>query len=209
MTHLDILTEPRLYDQDHKRFPAEFYYVASMVRKEDQTGYLTSLHFFQRNIALAICPVNAILPPALSFRFISYCLSIWGVKKHGQKNEDMLFHKSAVFTIDPTLDLHIQCEDDYFIIRLVHDKNRTLIIKDLSSSLRECLVSALENISQLYIKTCSEKYDHDEGSFQLNVCCSAPNEPCLISLDQLKSIDNTWICPKHGLEHGKDTLCSW
>ncbi|XP_071150106.1 probable serine/threonine-protein kinase roco6 [Mytilus edulis] len=32
MTHLDIMVEPKRYDSDRKRVPADFYYVASMVR---------------------------------------------------------------------------------------------------------------------------------------------------------------------------------
>jgi hypothetical protein len=41
--------------------------------------------------------------------------------------EDMLFHKSAVFTIDPSLDMYVQCEDEHIIVRLVHAKNRVMI----------------------------------------------------------------------------------
>ena len=209
MLHLDILVEPRRYDKYHRRIPAVFYYVASMVRKEDQTGYLMSSQFIHRNIALAICPSTVIIPPALAFRYISYCLSIWGVKKYGQNDEDMLFHRSAVFTIDPSLDLHVQCEDKYLVMRLVHNKNKTLIIRDLSSSLRECLVSAMEKISQLYIRTSSEKIDEDEHSFKLFVGCSSPIDPCLISAEELSKMGNSWICPTHRLEHGTELILSW
>jgi hypothetical protein len=43
MTHLDILVEPKRYDpRSHSRIPTDFYYVASMIRKLDNTGYLES-----------------------------------------------------------------------------------------------------------------------------------------------------------------------
>jgi hypothetical protein len=44
------------------------------------TGYLESSDFSQRNIAIVFDMNGTIIPPALSFRFISYCLCIWGVK---------------------------------------------------------------------------------------------------------------------------------
>jgi hypothetical protein len=47
MTHLDILVEPRRYDpHSHCRKPTDFYYVASMIRKLDNTGYLQSPSFY-------------------------------------------------------------------------------------------------------------------------------------------------------------------
>jgi hypothetical protein len=108
MTHLDILVEPKRYDpHSHTCIPTDFYYVASMIRKLDNTGYLQSPSFYQRNIAIVFDINGTIIPPALSFRFISYCLSIWGVKTYEETNERMLFHKSAVFTIDPSLDMYV------------------------------------------------------------------------------------------------------
>jgi hypothetical protein len=46
------------------------------------------------------------------------------VKTYGETNEDMLFHKSAVFTIDPSLDMYVQCEDEHIIVRPVHAKEK-------------------------------------------------------------------------------------
>ena len=44
MTHLDILVEPKRYDpRSHSRMPTDFYYVASMIRKLDNTGYIFML----------------------------------------------------------------------------------------------------------------------------------------------------------------------
>ncbi|CAG2213253.1 unnamed protein product [Mytilus edulis] len=155
MTHLDILVESKRYDESYKRIPAAFFYVASMIRTNDTTGYLKSPTFTQRNIAIAFRHSSSMIPPALSFRFISYCLSIFAVKTYGQKNDEMLFHRSAVFNIDPSLDMCVNCDDEMIVVRLVHMRNRTLIMRDLASSIRECLAVALEKISQLYVKTSS------------------------------------------------------
>jgi hypothetical protein len=70
------------------------------------------------------------------------------VKTYGETNEDMLFHKSAVFTIDSSLDMYVQCEDEHIIVRLVHAKEKALITSDLASSIRDCLISALHKISR-------------------------------------------------------------
>ncbi|XP_052079214.1 uncharacterized protein LOC127717566 [Mytilus californianus] len=209
MTHLDILVEPKRYDKSQKRIPAEFYYVASMVRTNDTTGYLMSPTFIQSNIAIAFSPSSSVIPPALSFRFISYCLSIFAVKKYGQKNDEMLFHRSAIFNIDQSLDMCVNCDDEIIVVRLVHLRNRTLIMRDLASSIRECLAVALEKISQLYVKTSSLDCVDSKRSFNLSLCCSSSEDPCLLPMSTLKEQDGSWICPKHGIEHTKDMMSSW
>ncbi|VDI08090.1 Hypothetical predicted protein [Mytilus galloprovincialis] len=192
----------------HKRIPAEFYYVASMVRTKNTTGYFESPNFAQRNIALAFISSSSMIPPALSFRFVSYCLSLFAVKKYDQ-NKDMLFHRSAVFTIDPSLDMFVSCDDDIIVVRLVHSTNGALIMRDLASSIRECLADALEKISQLYVKTSSTGSLTDKASFDLSLCCSSLVDPCLLPMFKLQKQDDVWICPEHGIGHRKDVLSSW
>ncbi|VDI09861.1 Hypothetical predicted protein [Mytilus galloprovincialis] len=209
MTHLDILVEPRRYDMTHRRIPAEFYYVASMVRTDDSTGYLKSTNFVQRNIAIAFSSSSSMIPPALSFRFISYCLSIFAVKTYGQQNDEMLFHRSAVFNIDPSLDMCVNCDDEKIVVRLVHLNNRKLIMRDLASCIKECLAVALEKISQLYVKTSSTGSVIHEGSFNMSLCCSSPVDPCLLPMSDHQGQDGPWICPKHRIEHTKEMLSSW
>ncbi|VDI41275.1 Hypothetical predicted protein [Mytilus galloprovincialis] len=99
--------EPKRYDLDRNRIPADFYYVASMVRAHDDSGYLQSAGFTTRSIAIAFQSSSLMIPPALSFRFISYCLYVWAVKTYGDSNKDMLFHRSGVFTIDSSLDMYM------------------------------------------------------------------------------------------------------
>ncbi|VDI75753.1 Hypothetical predicted protein [Mytilus galloprovincialis] len=209
MTHLDILVEPKRYDASHKRVPSEFYYVASMVRTKNTTGYFESPNFTQRNIAIAFSSSSSIIPPALSFRFVSYCLSLFAVKIYGQENDEMLFHMSAVFTIDPSVDMCVNCEDDIIVIRLVHSTTRAFIMRDQASSIRECLADALEKISQLYVKTSSTGPITDNNSFNLSLCCSSPINPCLLPMSKLQEQDGSWICPNHGIEHNKYVLSSW
>jgi hypothetical protein len=62
------------------------------------------------------------------------------VKTYEETNELMLFHKSAVFTIDPSLDMYVQCEDEHIIVRLVHAKEKALIMSDLASSIQYILL---------------------------------------------------------------------
>ncbi|CAC5415906.1 unnamed protein product [Mytilus coruscus] len=209
MTHLDILVEPKRYDPRHNRIPIDFYFVASMVQVKDNTGYLQSPFLADRNIAIAFCSNSVIIPPALSFRFITYCLSIFDVKKYADAKDDMLFHRSAVFTIDSSLEIHILCEDERIFVRLVHSKNKVLILKDLASSICDCLKSALENISQLYIKTSSDNSELSVGTFEMNLCCSVAKDPCLLSIGEFNKIDSIWVCPGHKLDHEKFVMSSW
>ncbi|XP_071148099.1 uncharacterized protein [Mytilus edulis] len=209
MTHLDILAEPSRYDSNQTRIPADFYYVASMVRGNDDSGYLHSAGITQRNIAIAFQSTSLMIPPALSFRFISYCLSVWAVKTYGETNRDMLFHRSGVFTIDPSLDMHILCEDDKITVRLVHGRTNTLIMRDLASSINECLTSALEKISRLYIRTSSDQSHTSDASFVTSVCCNSPDKPCILPFENLADIGKQWTCPTHGIEHNVHMIKSW
>ncbi|CAG2206486.1 unnamed protein product [Mytilus edulis] len=188
MTHLDILAEPKRYDSDNERIPADFYYIASMVRATDTSGYLKSDGFTKRSIAIAFQSSSLMIPPALSFRFISYCLYVWAVKTYGEKNKDMLFHRSGVFTIDPSLDMYIICEDETIIARLVHARTNALIMRDLASSINECLTSALEKISQLYIRTSSDQNHTSDASFITRICCNAPDNPCIRDVSKQKML---------------------
>ncbi|XP_071149436.1 uncharacterized protein [Mytilus edulis] len=209
MTHLDILVEPKRYGSDHKRIPADFYYVASMVREIDDSGYLQSADITKRSIAIAFLSSSRMIPPALSFRFISYCLYVWAVRTYGETNRDMLFHRSGVFTVAPSVDMYVLCEDERIVVRLVHAETNTLIMRDLASSVNECLVSALEKISQLYIKTGSDQSQHIDASFITNIYCTSPDNPCILPLPRQANIDKTWTCPSHGIEHNIHTITSW
>ncbi|XP_076087934.1 uncharacterized protein LOC143058344 [Mytilus galloprovincialis] len=209
MTHLDILVEPKRYDLDHNRIPADFYYVASMVRAKDDSGYLQSAGFTTRSIAIAFQSSSLIIPPALSFRFISYCLYVWAVKTYGDINKEMLFHRSGVFTIDSSLDMYIACEDERIVVRLVHATSSTLIMRDVASSIYECLTSALEKISQLYIRTSSDQAQTSDASFMTRICCNSPNNACVLPDNDLAHTDQIWICPSHGIEHSIHTITSW
>ncbi|XP_071148101.1 uncharacterized protein [Mytilus edulis] len=209
MTHLDILVEPKRYDTSRMRIPADFYYVASMVRGSDDSGYLHSADITQRNIAIAFQSTSLMIPPALSFRFISYCLSVWSVKRFRETKREMLFHRSGVFTIDPSLDLYILCEDDKISVRLVHARTNTLIMRDLASSINECLTSALEKISQLYIRTSSDQSDNSDPSFVTRICCNSPDKPCILPFENLAYVDKIWKCPAHGIEHPIHIIKSW
>ncbi|XP_063417296.1 uncharacterized protein LOC134699811 [Mytilus trossulus] len=180
-----------------------------MVRASDDSGYLHAADITQRNIAIAFQSTSMMIPPALSFRFISYCLSVWSVKRYGEINREMLFHRSGVFTIDPSLDMYILCEDDKITVRLVHARTNAVIRRDLASSINECLTSALEKISQLYIRTSGDQSHSSDASFVANVCCKSPDKPCILPFNSLAQEGKIWNCPTHGIEHNIHTIKSW
>ena len=106
-------------------------------------------------------------------------------------------------------DMYVQCEDEHIIVRLVHARNRALIMIDIASSICECLISALHKISLLYINTSSDRTEVDIGSLSLKVCCSSPSDHCLLTLEEIRMIDGTWRCPAHHMEMGEGELLSW
>ncbi|CAC5375215.1 unnamed protein product [Mytilus coruscus] len=179
MTHFDKMVEPKRYDETQKRIPAEFYYLASTVRTSDTTGYLKSPTFAKRNIAIAFSSSSSMIPPDLSFIFISYCLSIFAVKKYGQNDDEMLFHRLAIFNIYQSLNMYVNCDDEVIVVRLVQLMNRTLIKRDRASSIRECLAVALEKIS-------STDFVAIKSSFSLSLCCSSSDDPCLLPMSELQ-----------------------
>lgn len=208
MNRLDILLKPPRYNSDHRRIP-DFYFVASMVRPEDDSRYAQSASFTQRNIAIAFQLSSLMIPSGLSFRFISYCLSVWAVKTYGETNKDMLFHKSGIFNVDPSLDLWILCEDHRIIVRLVHARTNVLIDMGLASNILECLSSALLKISQLYIRTRNDQSHISDAFFITKICCYSPDNPCILSIQTREKSDTNWICPTHGLSHRIHTITSW
>ncbi|VDI04895.1 Hypothetical predicted protein [Mytilus galloprovincialis] len=203
------LPKTKRYDLYRNRIPADFFYVASMVRAKDDNGYLQSAGFTTRSIAIAFQSSSLMIPPALSFRFISYCLYVWAVKTYGDTNKDMLFHRSGVFTIDSSLDMYIACEDERIITRLVHALSNTLIMRDVASSIYECLASALEKISQLYIRTSSDQTQTSDAYFITRICCNSPNNSCVLPDNDQAQTDQIWICPSHRIEHSIHTITSW
>ena len=82
-------------------------------------------------------------------------------------------------------------------------------MRDLASSIQECLISALHKISRLYINTSSDRTEVDVASFRLRVCCSSPYDPCLFTLEEVRMLDGIWRCPSHHIEMGEGVLLSW
>lgn len=206
MTHLFLLVEQQPF-----LVQAEFYFVPTMVENDDTTGYLASPTFIERNIAFAFSPSAEIakIPSDFAFRFITYCLSIWLVKKYGQEYHEMLFHKSAVFSIDPSVDMYVTCDDNLICIRLVHEKHLYLIDRDLAYSLMKRLAAAVEHIRQLYVKTSSTGSVTYKGSFKMSLICSSPIDPCILSMSEVEEQEGSWICQKHQIEHTEHILSSW
>lgn len=87
--------------------------------------------------------------------------------------------------------MYVNCDDEMIVVRLVHLTNRKLIMRDLASCIRECLAIALEKISQLYVKTSSTGSVINEGSFNLSLCCSSPENPCLLPMSEHQEQDGS------------------
>jgi hypothetical protein len=90
-----------------------------MIRKLDNTGYLQSPSFHQRNIAIVFDMNGTIIPPALSFRFITASVDI--------QPTDLMYSRNQAFTDTRGKITHDQCsvssmykaDDDMFIFTLL------------------------------------------------------------------------------------------
>ncbi|CAG2252823.1 unnamed protein product [Mytilus edulis] len=101
--------------------------------------------------------------------------------------------------------MYILCEDTRIIVRLVHARTNALIMRDMASSINECLTSALEKISQLYIRTSSDQSHTSVESFITSICCNSSENPCFLEVNKLFKLDKPWKCPSHGIEHNVHT----
>lgn len=214
MTHLDILSEPRRYDKEGNRLMHDFFLVPSMVREKDSTSYLKCNFSSERTICLSFICLNEILPPALCYRFITYCIGLWPLKRYGNHNENqMLFEDVAVFVIDNLLDMSVHCGEDRLLIRLIHDESKSFIPDVMATSIRECLTAALQNISQLYEQLCivdqGSIESKKQSTFAVQACCSASENPCTIQDKLAIDTQNVWICPNHKIEHTARSLLAW
>jgi hypothetical protein len=178
MCHLDILTEPRVYNpENHSLIPSQFYYVPSMVSKAGYPSFLENEDLASRSVGLSFKFHSTILPSAIGYRFIACCLDMWEVKTIN--NEKLLFSGLVVLIINRTLMLLVSVKEQRIDAFLIHSDSRHQIIPDLAASIRECLSYTLDRISDSYkIASWGNTAGGNNRTFHVEFTCNHVTSPC-------------------------------
>ncbi|CAC5382747.1 unnamed protein product [Mytilus coruscus] len=204
LIHLDILAEQRRYDTaTGSRLPVDNFFVPCMVTERNTTSFMDKECTPKRAICLAFLFKGTIIPPALPNRLISACLSMWTVKQfEGRK---LLFSGFIGLSFDKSHDIVVCVEGNKILLYVVHRTSSGLIVPDIATGVKECLVSTMERISDFYHSTIHAK-SSEQSPFLIEYSCSKMQ--CFIS--EKKALQtNEWVCDKHNLTHRDGDWLVW
>ncbi|CAG2203635.1 unnamed protein product [Mytilus edulis] len=145
----------------------------------------------ERAICLAFLFKGTIIPPALPNRLISACLSMWTVKQY--EGRQLLFSGFIGLSFDKSHDIVVCVEGNKILLYIIHRTSSGLIVSDIATGVKECLVVTMERISDFYQSTIHAKRSQ-QSPFHIEYTCSSLK--CFISEEEAKQT-NGWICDKH------------
>ncbi|CAC5392707.1 unnamed protein product [Mytilus coruscus] len=196
LIYLDILAEQRRYDTTTgSRLPVENFFVPCMVTERNTTNFMEKECTPERAICLAFLFKGTIIPPALPNRLISACLSMWTVKQY--EGRKLLFSGFIGLSFDKSHDIVVCVEGNKILLYIVHRTSAGLIVPDIATGVKECLVITMERISDFYQSTIHAKRNQ-QSPFHIEYTCS--NLKCFISEEEALQT-NGWICDKHNQTH--------
>jgi hypothetical protein len=92
---------------------------------------------------------SSIIPPALPNRLIGACLSMWRLKTYERKQ--LLFSGFIGLTFDKSHDIVVRVEGNKILLVLLHKTSKGLIVRDIATGVKDCLIATLERISEFYV----------------------------------------------------------
>ncbi|XP_071144403.1 uncharacterized protein [Mytilus edulis] len=204
LIYLDILAEQRRYDTTTgSRLPVNNFFVPCMVIERNTTSFMDKECTPERAICLAFLFKGTIIPPALPNRLISACLSMWTLKQH--EGRKLLFSGFIGLSFDKSHDIVVCVEGNKILLNIIHKTSSGLIVPDIATGVKECLVTTMERISDFYQSTihatCSQ-----QSPFQIEYSCSKMQ--CFISEKEALRT-NEWVCDKHNLTHRDENWLVW
>ncbi|XP_063406286.1 uncharacterized protein LOC134690239 [Mytilus trossulus] len=156
LIHLDILAEQRRYDTaTGSRIPVDNFFVPCMVKERNTTCFMDKECTPERAICLAFVFKGTVIPPALPNRLISACLSMWTLKQY--EGRKLLFSGFIVVSFDKAHDIVVCVEGNQILLYIVHKTSAGLIVPDIATGVKECLVLTMERISDFYQSTINVK----------------------------------------------------
>ncbi|CAG2239045.1 RAB5C [Mytilus edulis] len=187
LIHLDILAEQRRYDiATGMRLPVDNYFVPCMVTERNTTSFMVKECKPERAICLAFVFKGTVIPPALPNRLISACLSMWTLKQY--EGRKLLFSGFIVVSFDKAHDIVVCVEGNKILLYIVHKTSAGLIVPDIATGVKECLVTTMERISDFYQSTIHVKRSQ-QLPFHIEYSCSELK--CFISEEEALQT-NTW-----------------
>ncbi|XP_076083709.1 uncharacterized protein LOC143054574 [Mytilus galloprovincialis] len=204
LIHLDILAEQRRYDTaSGSRLPVEMFFVPCMVTQRNTTSFMDKECTPVRAICLAFVFKGTVIPPALPNRLISACLSMWTLKQY--EGRKLLFSGFVVVSFDKSHDIVVCVEGNKILLYIVHKTSAGLIVRDIATVVKECLVTTLERISDFYQSTIHVKRCQ-QLPFHLEYSCSEMK--CFIDEEEALQ-SNEWVCDTHNITHRAGNSTIW
>ncbi|CAG2209483.1 unnamed protein product [Mytilus edulis] len=204
LIHLDILAEQRRYDTaTGSRLPVENFFVPCMVTQRNTTSFMNTECTPEKAICLAFVFKGTVIPPALPNRLISACLSMWTLKQY--EGRKLLFSGFIVVSFDKAHDVVVCVEGNKILLYIVHKTSAGLIVPDIATAVKECLVTTMERISDFYQSTIHVKHSQ-QLPFHIEYSCSELK--CFIS-EEAALQTNEWVCDKHKLTHRQGNWVVW
>ncbi|XP_071140503.1 uncharacterized protein [Mytilus edulis] len=209
LVHYDILSEIKRYDKGSGRtISDECYLVPCMITNRNETT------FVERHLKTSKCvgfvfEFKALdVPDAIPSRLIASVISIWNIRRY--ENVELLFPGCVAVALDRKHDLVIKTERNTVAVYIVHKERKELIIKDLASSVRQCLEQNLSRISEVYSfsftkEIISKKYVPFD--FKLKHGCLS--QDCVLDAREIDGTKTEWICDNHGYTTPKSELYIW
>ncbi|XP_071144405.1 uncharacterized protein [Mytilus edulis] len=206
LIHLDILAEQRRYDTaTGSRLPVENFFVPCMVTQRNTTSFMNTECTPEKAICLAFVFKGTVIPPALPNRLISACLSMWTLKHY--EGRKLLFSGFVVVSFDKAHDICVCIEGNKVLLYIVHRTSAGLIVPDIATGVKECLVTTMERISDFYQSTINVKHSQ-QLPFHIEYSCSELK--CFICEEEaLHSMTSEWVCDKHKIRHRAGNWVVW
>ncbi|XP_076083621.1 uncharacterized protein LOC143054483 isoform X1 [Mytilus galloprovincialis] len=206
LIHLDILAEQRRYDTaTGSRLPVENFFVPCMVTQRNTTSFMNTECTPEKAICLAFVFKGTVIPPALPNRLISACLSMWTLKQY--EGRKLLFSGFVVVSFDKAHDICVCIEGNKVLLYIVHRTSAGLIVPDIATGVKECLVTTMERISDFYQSTINVKHSQ-QLPFHIEYSCSELK--CFICEEEaLHSMTSEWVCDKHKIRHRAGNWVVW
>ncbi|CAG2253610.1 unnamed protein product [Mytilus edulis] len=204
LIHLDILAEQRRYDTaTGSRLPVENFFVPCMVTQRNTTSFMNTECTPEKAICLAFVFKGTVIPPALPNRLISACLSMWTLKQY--EGRKLLFSGFIVVSFDKAHDVVVCVEGNKILLYIVHKTSAGLIVPDIATGVKECLVTTMERISDFYQSTIDVKRSQ-QSPFHIEYSCS--NLKCFISEEEALQTKE-WVCDEHKQTHRAGHFAVW
>lgn len=209
MVHLDFIAEPRIYISGNL-IESDIYLAPCMISnidiicwppKDSEKKAITFSFYFKRSF----------LPPAIAYRFLTACVSLWTI--HHVGGQTMLSSGFTVVTLDMSHLLSIKCTESRIIITLLHTSSKHLISPALANSLRESLNDILENICDVYANAFEDgSKEHCNIVYSIEIGCSM-NEPCFLAPEELMKLQSMgrekWVCQDHNTDQQLSLTLRW